>query len=305
LSQIISRIFRNLKGVLVLFAVTINTLASSLPLMILALCKFLVPVPGFGRIMSRWIMTVGEFWIGVNSRILEMANTTRWDVRGMDALKRDRWYLVMSNHQTWVDIIAVQTILNRRVPFLKFFIKQELIWFPVLGIVWWAMDMPFMKRYSKSYLARYPEKKGTDLEITRKACQKFRNTPTTVMNFIEGTRFTPEKKIKRESPYQYLLPPRAGGIALALSSMGDMFDAILDVTIVYPGNPPNFWALFCGELDHAMVHIEHRPVDDWMINGDYSNDREFRRQFHQWLTTVWQEKDQRIERMKAEIAAAS
>jgi 1-acyl-sn-glycerol-3-phosphate acyltransferase len=304
LSQIISRFIRNLKGVLVFSAVAINTVVSSLPLMILALCKFLVPVPGFGRVMSRWIMTIGEFWISVNSRILEMVNKTRWDVRGLDELKRDSWYLVMSNHQTWVDIIAVQTVLNRRIPFLKFFIKQELIWFPVLGIVWWAMDMPFMKRYSKSYLAKYPEKKGKDLEITRKACQKFRDTPTAVMNFIEGTRFTPEKKIKRDSPYQYLLPPRAGGIALALSSMGDMFDAILDVTIVYPGSPPNFWALFCGEVDHAIVHIEQRPVDDWMINGDYGNDRDYRRRFHQWLTTVWQEKDRRIERMRAEIAAA-
>jgi 1-acyl-sn-glycerol-3-phosphate acyltransferase len=303
LSQIISRFFRNLKGVLVLSAVAINTVVNSLPLMILALCRFLVPVPRFGRLMSRWIMSIGEFWISVNSHIFEMVNKTRWDVRGLDALKRDSWYLVMSNHQTWVDIIAVQTVLNRRIPFLKFFIKQELIWFPVLGIVWWAMDMPFMKRYSKSYLAKYPEKKGKDLEITRKACQKFRDTPTTVMNFIEGTRFTQEKKIKRDSPYQYLLPPRAGGIALALSSMGDMFDAILDVTIVYPGSPPNFWALFCGEFDHAVVHIEQRPVDDWMVNGDYGNDRDYRRRFHQWLTTVWQEKDRRIERMKAEMAA--
>jgi 1-acyl-sn-glycerol-3-phosphate acyltransferase len=272
--------------------------------MMLALLKFLVPIAGFRRAMSRWIMSIGELWIGINSHIFEFANKTRWDVTGMDELKRDSWYLVMSNHQTWVDIVAVQTVLNRRVPFLKFFIKQELIWFPFLGITWWAMDMPFMKRYSKSYLAKYPEKKGLDLEITRKACQKFRDTPTAVMNFIEGTRFSQEKKIKRASPYENLLPPRAGGIALALSSMGDMFDGILDITIVYPGDPPNIWNLFCGEFDHVIMHIEQRPVHDWMVSGDYSNDRDSRRQFHQWLTTVWQEKDQHIGRIKDELSSA-
>ncbi len=248
-------------------------------------------------------MAIGEFWIDINSRIFAAVNDTHWEIKGIDDLKRGSWYLVMSNHQTWVDILALQTALNRRAPFLKFFIKQELIWFPFLGIAWWAMDMPFMKRYSKSYLAKYPEKKGMDLEITRKACQKFRDTPTSIMNFIEGTRFSPEKKVRRESPFTNLLAPRAGGIALALSSMGDMFDAILDITIVYPGEPPNFWMLFCGEFKHVIIDIELRPVEEWMVSGDYSNDREYRRQFHQWLTTIWQEKDAHIEARKAEIAS--
>ena len=250
-------------------------------------------------------MYIGEFWIDINSRIFHAANKTRWDVTGLDNLKRNQWYLVMSNHQTWVDIPAIQALLNRRIPFLKFFIKQELVWFPFLGIAWWAMDMPLMKRYSKSYLAKYPEKKGLDLEITRTACEKFRDTPTTVMNFIEGTRFSEEKKRKRNSPYKYLLPPRAGGIALALSSMGDMFDAILDITIVYPGDPPDFWTLFCGEFDHITIQIEQRPVEDWMLSGDYSNDREYRSRFHQWLTNAWQEKDKRIEKVKADLASTA
>ena len=290
---------------LIFSACTLNTIVSFLPLMTLALIKFVVPISGFRRVMSRWIMYIGEFWIDINSRIFGAANNIRWDVTGLEDLKRDQWYLVMSNHQSWVDILAVQTQLNRRIPFLKFFIKQELIWFPFLGIAWWAMDMPFMKRYSKSYLAKYPEKKGLDLEITRAACEKFRDTPTTVMNFLEGTRFSEEKKRKRNSPYEYLLPPRAGGIALALSSMGSMFDAILDITIVYPGAPPNIWTLFCGDFEHVSIHIQQRPIEGWMSSGDYTNDREFRRQFHQWLTQVWQEKDQRIKTVKSDFASVA
>ena len=284
-----------------LSACAISTIICFVPLMILALLKFVVPVTGFRRVMSRWIMYIGEFWIDVNSRMFAAVSNTRWEVAGIEDLKRDSWYLVMANHQTWVDIVVLQTLLNRRIPFLKFFIKQELIWFPFLGIAWWAMDMPFMKRYSKSCLAKNPDKKGVDLEITRKACEKFRDTPTTVMNFLEGTRYSPEKRIKRNSPYENLLPPRAGGVALALSSMGDMFDAILDVTIVYRGDPPDFWTMFCGEFEGVSIRIEQRPVEHWMVSGDYSQDRDYRRQFHQWLTSVWLEKDQRINRTKAEL----
>ncbi len=262
--------------------------------MVFALLKFAVPVRSFRNLMTRWIMVVGEAWIACNAWIFSLPNSTEWEFRGLEGLSRDRWYLVIANHQTWVDIVAMQTMLNRRVPFLKFFIKQELIWFPFLGLAWWAMDMPFMKRYTKSYLARHPEKKGKDLEATRKACEKFRDTPTSVINFIEGTRFTEEKRVKRGSTYDNLLPPRAGGVALALTSMGEMFDAVLDVTIVYPTGAANFWGMMCGEFDQVIIDVVSRPVDESLYNGDYQNDREFRRNFHQWLTRIWEEKDQKI-----------
>ena len=267
--------------------------------MLLALVKLIVPVAAFRRMITRWLMGIGEAWVGTNAVIFRTVNDTTWDVRGVEGLRRDQWYLVIANHQTWVDIVALQTIFNRRIPFLKFFIKQELIWFPFLGMAWWALDMPFMKRYSKSYLARNPEKKGRDLEATRKACEKFRHVPTSVINFIEGTRFTEEKRDRRGSPYRHLLPPRAGGVALAMTSMGDMFDAILDVTIVYPGQPPNFWAMMCGEFRHVIIDVQQRPVERWLVEGDYESDREFRRAFHHWLGTIWQDKDQDITRLGA------
>ena len=290
----IARILINIKGVVVCTFVTINTFVWFTPLITFALLKLLLPLASVRRLMTRLIMAAGEAWVSCNATLFGLINRTRWEVRGLEDLNASSWYLVIANHQTWTDIVALQTIFNRRIPFLKFFIKQQLIWFPVLGIAWWAMDMPFMKRHSKSYLAKHPGKKGTDLEATRRACQKFRDTPTSVINFIEGTRFTEEKKRRRASPYRYLLPPRAGGIALALSSMGDMFDAILDITIVYPTGPTEFWDVFCGRFDYIVVDIVKRPIEAWMIAGDYSNDREYRSRFHQWLTETWQSKDARI-----------
>ncbi len=294
LRTLLKKILNNVQGIIVFGACTVSTIFWVMPLLVFAVLKLLIPVTGFRRVMTRWIMGIGEIWVSFNAAVFRLVNSTRWEVRGLEGLERDRWYLVIANHQTWIDIVALQTLLNRRIPLLKFFLKQELIWFPFLGIAWWGMDMPFMKRYSKSYLAKNPHKKGKDLEATRKACEKFRYTPTSVINFVEGTRFTEEKKIKRQSPFENLLPPRAGGLALALDTMGSLFNEILDITIVYPGGAPKFWAMCYGEFDRVIIDIKRRPIEKWMLNNDYINDRNFRSQFHQWLTGIWYEKDERI-----------
>lgn len=288
------KFLRNLRGVIVFAGNTVNTIFWFIPIFLLALVKLVIPIKRVRNVITGWLMAMGEYWISINAWIFSLANETTWDVRGVDQFDKQSWYLVIANHQSWVDILALQTAFNRRIPFLKFFIKQELIWFPFLGIAWWAMDMPFMKRYSKSYLVAHPEKKGKDLESTRKACEKFRDVPTSVINFIEGTRFTEEKRIKRDSPYRHLLPPRAGGVALAVATMGEMFYAVIDVTIVYPRGTVEFWAMACGELEHIIIDVRRRPIEDWMIGGNYAEDREYRRRFHQWLGQVWQEKDARM-----------
>lgn len=283
-----------------MLGIAVNTVVWFIPILWITIFKLFVPIKSFRQIMTRWIMGFGENWVSCNAVILSLDHSSSFDVRGIEGLKRRDWYLVIANHQTWADIIVLQFILNRRVPFLKFFIKQELIWFPILGLVWWAMEMPFMKRYSKSYLAKHPEKIGQDFKATQFACRKFRSTPTTVINFIEGTRFTVEKKTRRNAQFQYLLPPRAGGIALALTSMGSMFNVILDITLVYPKGVHKFWDLCCGECDRVIININKRPVERWMVEGDYEYDREFRIHFHRWLTQIWQEKDEQIGNLLSE-----
>ncbi len=296
---LIRKILINSKGAIVLGIVTVSTFFWFTPLMLFTVLKFLVPVKRFRALMNRWSMGIGENWISCNTVVFRAANGTKYTVNGAEGLSKANWYLVIVNHQTWVDVIALQTALNRRIPFLKFFVKQQLIWFPVLGIAFWAMDMPFMKRHSKAYLQQHPEQKGKDLEATKKSCERFHDTPTSVINFIEGTRFSEEKRVKRDSPYKHLLPPRSGGMAVALSSMGSMFNAILDVTILYPQGVPNFWDVMCGRYKEALVEIVQRPVEEWIVAGDYINDRDHRRRFHRWLTTIWEEKDARLEVLRS------
>ena len=243
-------------------------------------------------------MACGENWISVNSILMRVGCDVTLLSRGLDGLRRDGWYLVIANHQTWVDILILQDVFNRRIPFLKFFIKQELIWFPILGAAWWAMDMPFMKRFSPSYVAKNPHMKGKDLETTRRACAKFSATPTSVLNFIEGTRFSEKKNKARKSPYRHLLQPRAGGLAVALSSMGELFTSIVDVTLVYPDGATEFWEMCCGQPVNVIVDVRERQLEAWLVAGDYESDREFRKQVHAWLGKIWMQKDEILDKTR-------
>ena len=290
--------FRNFRGVIFFTSLTLNTIVWFVPIFFLAIIKLLLPIPWLRRHISRLLMSIGENWISVNSFLMRYAGSVTLETHGIESLRRDRWYLVMANHQTWVDILILQAVFNRRTPFLKFFIKQELIWFPMLGIAWWAMDMPFMKRFSASYLAKNPHMKGKDLETTRRACEKFRDTPTSVLNFIEGTRFSEQKRLSRKSPYKNLLQPRAGGLAVALSSMGELFNSVVDVTLVYPDGATSFWGMCCGEHVAVVAHVRERKFEHWLVEGNYQMDRDFRKRVHAWLGEIWTEKDEILEKTR-------
>ena len=276
---------------LALVFVFLNTLIMVMPLYVLALLK-LIPVQGLRVFLSRGLVAIAETWIAINSAIIKLFAQVRFEVEGLDALEHDQWYLVTSNHQSWADILVLQSVLNRRVPFLKFFLKQELIKVPLLGLAWWALDFPFMKRYSREEIERNPSLKGKDLETTRKACEKFELFPTSVMNFFEGTRFTQAKHDKQQSPYRHLLKPKSGGAAFTLGAMAGKLNTLLDVTIVYPrGTDRSLFAFLGGAIDRVQVIIRQLPIPDWASEGDYENDAQFRERFQQWISEIWQEKD--------------
>ncbi len=280
-----------LRGVITVSAMALNVIVWCLVLFTVAIVKFLLPVPAVRRVLSRVMTALAEGWIGTNNAIFRTMGSLPLDARGLEGLSTGEWYLVVSNHQSWVDILVLQAVFNRRIPFLKFFLKQQLIWVPFLGLAWWALDFPFMRRHSPAYLEKHPEKRGEDLEVTRRACEKFRLIPTSVMNFVEGTRFTAGKHSAFKSPYRHLLPPRPGGTSFVLSAMGGMLHSMLDVTIAYTGRTPSFWDLCCGRLGTVTVDIRRRPIDAWMSAGDYGSDPAFRARFKDWLAGIWAEKD--------------
>jgi 1-acyl-sn-glycerol-3-phosphate acyltransferase len=288
----------SLRGCLAVMLIVVNTLFCVIFLFPLAFLKFIIPLPVVRRPVSGAANWFAENWVGINRKIFDLVQRTGWHVQGGDELRYGGWYLVLANHQSWVDIFVLQYIFYRKIPFLKFFIKQELFWFPVMGLAWWALDFPFMKRYSKAYLKRHPEMRGKDLETTRQACEKFKDNPTTVINFVEGTRFTPAKHARQDSPYDHLLRPKAGGTALVLGAMGHMLNNIVDVTIHYPEETPTFWEFVCGRVPQIEVMIQERPIPSHYISRDYTQDDAFRQDIQAWVRDLWQEKDALLKKKK-------
>ena len=282
---------------LAMLLLAVNIVLHVLLLFAFTLIKVIVPIRPIRQACSRVLVVIAESWIGVNNLLFDGFTRIRWQVEGLSGLRRDGNYLVLCNHQSWVDIPVLQKVFNRRIPFLRFFLKQQLIWVPLLGPAWWALDFPFMKRYSRETLVRHPELQGKDREATRRACEKFRHMPVSVMNFVEGTRFTPAKHKAQSSPYRYLLRPKAGGLAFVLDAMGEALHAIVDVTIVYPEGPCTLMDLISGRVHDIRVHVRERPIDATLI-GSYDEDAAFRGRVKFWVNTLWSEKDAQAARMQ-------
>ncbi len=276
------------RGCFSLAVVIVNTTFWGLLIFLVALLKLAIPLDGWRMLCSRLLNAIGLSWVWCNNVGLQLTKQIRWEVAGTEGLRSDAWYLVVANHQSWVDIVVLQKIFHGKIPMLKFFLKKELIWVPILGIAWWAMDFPFMRRSSSVQ---------KDFETARQACDKFRLVPVSVMNFLEGTRFTSEKRQKQNSPYKNLLKPKAGGIAIVLGAMGEQLRAILDVTIVYPEGVQEIWAFLCSRTMTVKVHVRQLPVTPELA-GDYLGDKEFRKSFNVWLNDLWTEKDRLIDSLR-------
>ncbi|UBO74138.1 acyltransferase [Aeromonas rivuli] len=279
-------------------------LSVSLTIIFTALCASLIllvsllkllPIPALDRACSHINNGIMRLWLSGNAFVIRLTTRIEWQIEENSQLRRDGWYLIVSNHQSWTDIVVLGHLFRDRLPVPKFFMKHELIYIPLLGLACWGLDMPFMRRYSREFLLRNPHLRGQDIETTRNACEKFRHLPTTVINFVEGTRVTAQKQAQSRSPYRHLMPPKAAGLAFTLAAMGEQFDSLIDVTIRYPDNSKTpFKDFLMGRMKRIQVRIEELPVDEALM-GDYFNDKQFKRGFQAWLNQRWQEKDEVLE----------
>lgn len=269
------------------------------------LIKLLVPWQS-GKLALTGVMNrLMWLWATGNGNILKLVARIEWDVQGLEHLDKNSWYLVISNHLSGLDIAVHSYLLRNHIPMLKYFLKKELLYVPVMGLSCWALDMPFMNRTSPAKLKRNPKLKGKDLASTRRACEKFRYIPTSIMNYVEGTRFTEEKRQRQNSPYRYLLRPKAGGIAFALSAMGEQFTNLLNITVVYPDAPSDILAgAMKGKLSKVVVRIEALPVPE--VDADeYFTNSAYRATFQRWLNQLWRDKDEQIHQLLLEHNAST
>ena len=284
---------------LLFLLIAASTVLHVIPLLAIALLKVVLPLPRLRTACNPLLTGLAASWIGFNNWLWDAFTRTRLTLHGDADLRVDGHYLVLANHQSWVDILVLQKVFNRRIPLLRFFLKRQLFWVPLLGLAWWALDFPFMGRYTPRQVAKNPALAGRDIEVTRRACEKFRAIPVAIMNFVEGTRFTADKHAKQDSPYRHLLKPKSGGVAFVLDAMGEGLHAILDVSIAYPAGRPSLIDLLADRVPEVRVRVRQRPIPAELAGGDYQNDREFRVRFQQWMNGLWRDKDVDLTRLLA------
>lgn len=265
------------------------------------LARWLVPSAAWRALCDRGCVRVSFAWTIWNRRLFGLGGF-RVDASiapGIE-LRGDKRYLIVSNHQTWTDILVLHALFHPRTPFLTFFLKKQLLYVPVFGVIWWALGFPYMERYTAAQVAKNPALKNRDLETTKRFCQRIRGKPYAIINFVEGTRRT-EKKAKG-SPFRHLLAPKAGGIATALQALDYEFDHVLDVTLRYGHSRTSFVDLLSGRVGPVQADVREIPVAD-IPRGDYFADPAFAEQFRAWLNEQWRLKDERFESIGERRAA--
>jgi len=291
--QIIGKLF----GIATLLILVVTTVICSVPVFLIGILK-LFPHQPWRVFCTKQIDKIAMIWIAFNNFYLDTFNPTTVEVTGLSELQPKSWYLIVANHQSWLDIIVLQRLFNRKIPVLKFFIKDQLKWIPLLGFSWWAMGCPFMKRYSKEYLAKHPHKKGTDTKAAQKALKILKESPSTLMSFIEGTRYTAQKKIQQASPYEHLLKPKAGGVGTVISAMAEKINHLIDVTIVYSDPNYSVWDFLCHRVIAIKIHVRQLPIPAQFLTPVLQENETILKEFRTWLNQQWLEKDKLIHSMK-------
>jgi 1-acyl-sn-glycerol-3-phosphate acyltransferase len=284
-----------LRAALLFLLLAINLVVMATPVALLGILKWLTP----GRLRREYfriLVPLSSAWVTNNDRIFDALLPTKYDVRGLPGKQLDGRFLLISNHVSWIDIAVIYRVFTWRLPFIRFFMKWPLIFSPVLGQACWAMDFPFMHRYSAEYLEKHPEKRGADLETTRTACRRYKKIPVSILNFVEGTRITREKHADQESPYRHLLRPRYGGISYVFASMGDMLDAMYDVTLAFPGIAnPTFWLYISGQMPKIVIDIREIPLRPEFFDESLTRPGPNREAFKLWMEQIWSEKDRLLD----------
>lgn len=299
-----SMILNTVKGTTTLLVMSVYTILICLVLLLFAIGKLLAPTRKIRDFFSRILTGLVELWSGMNNFMISLHRKTEWDVEIPEGLNHKGSYMVQCNHQSWVDILALQGCFNRKLPMLTFFIKKQLIYVPFLGLAWWALDFPFMQRLSREQLAKNPGLKGKDLESARIACEKLKGIPVAMMSFPEGTRFSPVKRDKTRSPYDNLLKPKVGGIGMVLYALGDKVHSMIDVTIVYPNrdgreHAPTFWELLSGQVPKVVIRARELEIPKQLLGRNFRSDRNIRRELDSWISEIWLEKDKLLTQLKA------
>lgn len=258
------------------------TLIGCILVYLLALAQLLCPIPRWRKQLRGANDEVITAWVLLNEQMCRVFRWIRIETNLSDTLApRNNWWLIVSNHQSWADIVIVQIVLRKLAPPIKFFTKRELIWVPFLGFGLWLLRFPYVRRGKREPTqSRQQLHKKNRHELQRAAVQ-FHERPISLLLFLEGTRHTPKKHANQAPSFRYLLRPKLGGLAFSLEALANEVNHLVNVTINYRGKVPGFWNFVCGRCTQVDVLVETIPITETLkkdLNGE--------------VTKMWRAKDE-------------
>ena len=288
---------QNLIGIISCLVLFFNTFLLAFLMIPLGIIKFLIPSKKFRVSLTKFIIRIGEIWISINSIWVIGFHRPNIEISGLEEFDKDSWYLATSNHQSAADIFLVQRLTNKKIPMLKFFIKYILAYVPIIGLCWWALDMPFLRRYTKEDLKKDPSLKGKDYKEMKKSLEHYSLHPVSIFSYAEVTRFTEKKHNDQNSPYENLLRPKEGGLAIALSNVPNI-KYLIDMTFIYESERKGFWYYLCGRMKNIKIYIKKIEIPANFIHEDLVINDSLRSDFKIWLNDIWSDKDKLITKNK-------
>lgn len=180
-------------------------------------------------------MMVQIYWLAVkiDKIILDTFLPIEIDYKQENEIESGTHYLLVSNHQSWIDIIILQNIFYKKLPPLKFLVKWEIMFIPIVGLICWAFEYPFLKRYSKNKMQKNTNNIYRDKNEIEKKLKKCSNTPCNFVNFMEEHRFNQWRKDIQNNEFHNLLKPKLGGFSVISDLFSNQIINIIDVTIIY------------------------------------------------------------------------
>jgi 1-acyl-sn-glycerol-3-phosphate acyltransferase len=283
-----------LKGIPPLLYIVINLCFWLAPLIPLSLLKMIIPINRVQDTISSLMAWIYNLAVWCDDFLFLRIMGIKLAVEGIKEQYPKKFYIIIANHQSWNDIFILQHLFNWRTPVLKFLVKRELIYLPLVGLICWAYGYPFLKRRSLKGRTRNGSQRHGDVVVLEKALDRFIRYPATVINLVEGTRFSPAKARGQKSPYEYLLKPRAGGLTTMLDLLGNRVEVILDVTIIYDCEDPTFWNFLCGQCRRVFIKVKEHSPDEISPARDFET-------VATWIDGIWKEKDLKIRAARQEL----
>ena len=283
-------------GILTFFAILIILSLWLVPLTITNIPR-IIPNKNLKIYLGSISNKMGSTTVANITSALRILHKLEWDFQIPQDVNTETWYVAMSNHQSWADIFILLAAGHKKIPLIKFFMKKELQWIPIIYLVHKTIDMPFLNRHSRAQILANPELKRVDYENAKKAAKRFSRNPSSAFSFVEGTRFTSEKHSEQKSPYYNLLKPKVGALAIALSGMPQV-NTLIDFTVVYATQKRSTWDFLCGDLSKAKVVAKTYALPENLKNRSFEEEYDYRKSFQTFVDAIWLEKQLTIKDLK-------